>query len=90
MIIIIVLFALVSLINTQRALEWRTVMQPYASMWDQRDALIRDAVENGTTDLEVMRLPRIANLGDVSRDKDRWINRCIARAYGLETIVKQR
>ncbi len=64
-------------------------MRGYARRWDQRQAEIQRAVRAGATSLAVERLPRMADLGDVSRDPERWINICIARAYGLQSIERR-
>jgi hypothetical protein len=64
-------------------------MRSYARRWDQRHAEIQRAVRSGANSLVVERLPRIADLGDVSRDPERWINICIARAYGLQSIERR-
>lgn len=78
-----------SLVAVRGSLVWLPDLRDYARRWDQRNAEIHAAVQAGATSLAVERLPRLADLGDVSRDPNRWINRCIARAYGLETIVKE-
>jgi uncharacterized membrane protein len=74
---------------TQRI--WTRVpeMRAYARSWDQRHTEIQRAVRGGATSLVVERLPRLADLGDVSREPERWINICIARAYGLESIQRR-
>lgn len=78
-----------SLWATQRIWRRAPELRDYAHRWDQRHAEIQRAVSTGATELTVERLPRLADLGDVSKDPERWINICIARAYGLESIQRR-
>jgi hypothetical protein len=87
--LLIILALGASALAVQRSLAWLPDLREYARRWDRRAAEIQAAVRSGATSLAVERLPRLADLGDVSRDPERWINRCIARTYGLETIVRE-
>ncbi|MCC6567698.1 MAG: hypothetical protein IT315_00520 [Anaerolineales bacterium] len=61
--------------------------QTFAQQWDERDALIRQAVANGETDLVVVQLDAPGGIGEYKNNPKDWINRCVARFYGLNSII---
>ena len=61
--------------------------QTFAQQWDERDALIRQAIANGETDLVVVQLDAPGGIGEYKNNPKDWINRCVARFYGLNSIV---
>ena len=61
--------------------------QKFAQQWDERDALIQQAVANGETDLVVVQLDAPGGVGEYKGNPRDWINRCVARFYGLNSII---
>ncbi len=61
--------------------------QNFATKWDARHALIRQAVADGETDLVVVQLDAPGGVGEYKGNPKDWINRCVARFYGLNSIV---
>ncbi|MBV6449738.1 MAG: hypothetical protein MHPDNHAH_00451 [Anaerolineales bacterium] len=61
--------------------------EKFATQWDVRDAQIREAVANGETDLIVVQLDAPGGVGEYKNNPKDWINRCVARFYGLNSIV---
>lgn len=59
-----------------------------AAVWDERDVAIRNAVENGMTQVDVYELDSapVGNINDLKADEDHWINNCAERYYAIETI----
>lgn len=59
----------------------------YAAQWDAEDALIRSARDSGQRELVVPPLP--PNLGEdfVTADPKHFLNVCVARYYGVDTIA---
>jgi hypothetical protein len=89
---IAVAFLLVALIYhpiraTPRIYELRYHYQAFARQWDVRDALIRQSVANGETDLVVVQLDAPGGIGEYKGNPRDWINRCVARFYGLNSII---
>jgi hypothetical protein len=72
---------------TPRVYAFRYGYQTFAEQWDARDALIREAVANGETDLVVVQLDAPGGIGEYKGNPKDWINRCVARFYGLNSIV---
>ena len=60
--------------------------QNFAMAWDERDAVIRQAIAEGATDLVVVQLDSIGGVGEYKGNETDWINRCAARFYGLNTL----
>jgi hypothetical protein len=58
----------------------------WSAAWDARDRAIRQAIQNGTTDMETEPLEPIGDVGDIKLDTEAWMNRCTADYYGLESI----
>ncbi len=56
----------------------------HAEIWDQRDTQIRQAVEQGATDLVVIQIDDMD--GVLEYKESNWVNRCAAEFYGLHTI----
>jgi hypothetical protein len=63
------------------------IYQAFATRWDARDALIRQAVADGETDLVVVQLDAPGGVGEYKGNPRDWINRCVARFYGLNSII---
>lgn len=61
--------------------------QSFADQWDARHALIQQAMANGETDLVVVQLDAPGGVGEYKGNPRDWINRCVARFYGLNSIV---
>jgi hypothetical protein len=61
--------------------------QTFASQWDARDALIRQSIADGETDLVVTQLDAPGGVGEYKGNPKDWINRCVARFYGLNSII---
>jgi hypothetical protein len=61
--------------------------QTFAEQWDARHALIQQAVANGETDLVVVQLDAPGGIGEYKDNPKDWINRCVARFYGLNSII---
>jgi hypothetical protein len=57
-----------------------------AAAWDARDALIRQAVAQGVTDLEVVQLDTIGGVQEYKGNPTFWVNRCAAAFYGLNSL----
>lgn len=58
-----------------------------AQEWDQRDAIIREAVARGDKSVTVWYIRDLNRLGDYSSDPEFLVNRAAADYYGLETII---
>ncbi len=56
----------------------------HAEIWDQRDAQIRQSVEDGATDLVVIQIDDID--GVMEYKENNWVNLCAAEFYGLNTL----
>lgn len=61
--------------------------QDFAQQWDTRHAFIQHAVANGETDLVVVQLDAPGGIGEYKGNPRDWINRCVARFYGLNSII---
>ena len=72
---------------TPRAYALRYEYQTFADQWDARDALIQQAVANGETDLIVVQLDAPGGIGEYKHNPKDWINRCVSRFYGLNSII---
>ena len=71
--------------SVRRVVALSNSAETYASLWDERDFRIREAIGRGETSLTVPILPYIP--GDLSPSPEFWINRCVAAYYGLDSIV---
>lgn len=72
---------------TPRVYALRYGYQTFAQQWDARHALIQQAVANGETDLVVVQLDAPGGIGEYKGNPKDWINRCVARFYGLNSII---
>ncbi len=72
---------------TPRVYALRYGYQTFAEQWDVRDEHIRQAVANGETDLVVVQLDAPGGIGEYKGNPKDWINRCVARFYGLNSII---
>jgi len=66
-----------------------TAYRNFAVAWDARDAQIRQAAAQGVTDLTVVQLNAVGDVGEYKGYKGPgyWINVCAAEYYGLNTLV---
>jgi len=56
----------------------------HAEQWDQRDAQIRQAVEQGETDLVVIQIDTMDGVQEYKEHN--WVGRCAAEFYGLNSL----
>jgi Family of unknown function (DUF6056) len=61
--------------------------QAWAAEWDARDAQIRKAVSQGQTSIHVVELQSMGKLFEYGPDANDTLNLCVARYYGLQTII---
>jgi Family of unknown function (DUF6056) len=67
-----------------------TMIEPARSRaveWDERDQIIRQAVQAGERDVTVWYIRDLNRLGDYSSDPTFLVNRAAADYYGLDTII---
>lgn len=57
-----------------------------AAAWDARDAYIRQAVAQGTTELEVVQLDTMGGVQEYKGNPAFWVNSCAAAYYGLHSL----
>lgn len=63
------------------------IIQNWSAAWDERDASIRAAVADGTTELSVVQLDSIGDVIEYKGDPQHWVNLCAAQYYGLKSLV---
>lgn len=61
----------------------------FAAKWDERDMLVRSAVNEGLTEIELATIGRIGDLPDIRETSDHWINVCFAAYYDLDLVVSE-
>lgn len=86
-VLLIVALIVHSIRATPRVYALRYEYQAFAQKWDARDALIQQAVANGESDLVVVQLDAPGGVGEYKGKPRHWINRCVARFYGLNSII---
>jgi Family of unknown function (DUF6056) len=62
----------------------------YRLQLQERERLVRNAIQEGHRDVVVPRLirvPRTIHLGDLSEDQNHYHNRCYASYQGIDSIV---
>jgi hypothetical protein len=64
-------------------------MRAYAATWDAADARLRAARADGQLRVVAPRVRHPGGLRDLAREPDFWLNVCVARYYGLESVVIQ-
>jgi hypothetical protein len=81
------LLALVPVSAAASALPEQAAAAQYAALWDEKDRAIRAMREAGARRLMVAPLP--TNLGEefVTANPTYWFNSCVARYYGVDSIV---
>jgi hypothetical protein len=57
-----------------------------AASWDRRDALIRASVTDGVKSMSVASLSSMGTLEELKYDPNDWVNVCVARYYGLDSV----
>lgn len=66
-------------------------MQPelatYVEMHDKRDELARALIQDGESRLELPIIPGRFREGDLREDSNGFVNRCMARYYGVEEVI---
>lgn len=85
--LLLVVLILHPLRATPRVYALRYEYQAFARQWDVRDTLIRRAAANGEMDLVVVQLDAPGGIGEYKDNPRDWINRCVARFYGLNSII---
>ena len=85
--ILLVLLIAHPLRATPKVYALRYQYQSFAQQWDTRDVQILQAVTNGETDLVVVQLDAPGGIGEYKDNPRDWINRCVARFYGLNSII---
>jgi hypothetical protein len=73
--------------STRVALEDRDTMVSYAIAWDERDRNLRAQEAVGGEPIATASLTHMGGLAEIGYDPDEWIKRCVASAYGLESII---
>lgn len=59
----------------------------FASSWDRRDVVLRDAARRNLDRVAAASLSHIGGLAEIGYDPNEWVNRCVAQAYGLHDVV---
>jgi hypothetical protein len=59
----------------------------FAAAWDQRDQQLRRAASRGAEELSVASLTHLGGLAEIGYDPGEWVNRCVARTYGLKRVT---
>ncbi|MBN1995842.1 MAG: hypothetical protein JW953_24360 [Anaerolineae bacterium] len=75
--------------STKRTFSLAPMAKMYASIWDERDAGIKSAKAQGHMNLAVPALPPIGGIEDLGSDPNYWLNNCVAKYYGIYSIVAQ-
>jgi hypothetical protein len=75
------LYAVTNLLPEQQRLA------TWAERWDERDAQIRQAVLDGTPDIQVQQIEVVRTLEDLDPYAYHWINNCAAIYYGARSIT---
>ncbi len=88
--LIIALLALGPLASARRILSLAPQVRAYASRWDDRDREMRDAKLKGKQDLTVPALGYTGGLQDLYPDPKQFPNDCVARYYGLDSVIAER
>lgn len=63
------------------------IYRSHAEQWDRRDAQIREAIAAGAKDVTVQQLDSLGGAPEYKGDPTHWVNRCVARYYGLNSII---
>jgi hypothetical protein len=58
-----------------------------AAEWDERDEIIRRAIQSGERNVVVWYIRDLNRLGDYSSDPEFLVNRAAADYYGLDSII---
>ena len=58
----------------------------YAIRWDTRDGNLRKAKDLGENDIAAAGLEQYFGLHDLAFEPDNWINVCVAKYYGFESV----
>jgi hypothetical protein len=57
-----------------------------AAWWDEREAMIYQAIEQGQTDLIVQQFDGVDGVKEMDVNDNHWVNRCAAKYYGVNSI----
>ncbi len=60
--------------------------QAYARAWDQREAVLKQAVDDGQQDVTVVGLNARFGIADLNESPDNWVNRCMASYYDIRNL----
>jgi len=91
--LLLLLMLVTPLVSVVSTLRLREQARAYAADWDSQDVELRAAKQSGVTDVAVeqigdfqWRLAKGASDLHLRTDPDFWINREIARYYGLSSV----
>ena len=87
--IILILFAFVYTVRSIIITSQKVTLYAYrASVWDERDQIIRQAKEQNINQVDVRALDSspVGNINDLKVRETHWINSCAERYYGVEII----
>ncbi len=57
-----------------------------ARLWDMREAMIHQSIEQGHTNLVVQQFDGVDGVKEMDVNDKHWVNRCAAKYYGVESI----
>jgi hypothetical protein len=62
------------------------VYRQRAAWWDEREAMIHQAIEQGQTDLVVQQFDGVDGVKEMDVNANHWVNRCVAKYYGVDSV----
>lgn len=71
---------------SSKALQVLPEHQAQAQAWDQRDLQLTAASRSGQLNVEAPGLPSWQGMQDLRVESDFWVNDCMAKTYGLQSI----
>lgn len=84
----VVLLAVSASGSLQRALAERRALAAYATEWDARDRLIRQAHAEGLTRIAIPPLSSVAGLDEAGADPEHWVNACMSDHYHVRLVTQ--
>jgi hypothetical protein len=73
--------------SIQRVVEETPVYREYASFWDRRDRVLREAAAQPPGIHAVASLRHMGGLAEIGDDPAEWVNHCIALTYDVDGVV---
>jgi hypothetical protein len=73
--------------SVQRAVDEAPVYQQFASFWDRRDRVLREAATQAPGIHAVASLRHMGGLAEIGDDPAEWVNHCIALTYDVDGVV---